>query len=50
MAVAETQGKGKAHKNRTKEGPRTEVRTSGGTALLPKLNLHRTRPGGRKKT
>ena len=25
------------------------MRTSGKTALLPKLNLHRTGPGGRKK-
>ena len=29
MAVTKRQKKGKAHENRTKEGPRTGVRTSG---------------------
>ena len=38
--------KGKAHKNRTKEGPRTRVRTSGKTNNTPGWpNLHRTGPG-----
>lgn len=31
MEVAKSQGKGKAHKNRTKEVPRTRMRTSGKT-------------------
>ena len=41
--------KGKARENRTKEGPRTRVRTPGRTALLSKPNLHRAGPRGRKK-
>ena len=44
MAVAKRQG-------RSKEGPRTRVKTSGRTeqtALLTKPNLHRTGPGGGK--
>ena len=38
MAVAKKTRKGKACKNRTKEGPRTRVRTSGKTAVLPSPN------------
>jgi len=44
MAVAKRQG-------RSKEGPRTRVKTSGRTeqtALLAKPNLHRAGPGGGK--
>ena len=51
MAVAKRQGRGKPAKTeqrRVKERPRTGVRTSGRTALLPKPNLHRAGPGGRK--
>ena len=56
MAVAKRQGREKPTKieqrkvkGRSKDGPRTGVRTSGRTALLPKPNLHRAGPGGRKK-
>ena len=43
--------KGKAPENRTKEGPRTRVRTSGKTNSSPDLpNLHRAGPGGGGKT
>ena len=42
MAVAKRQG-------RSKEGPRTRVKTSEQTALLAKPNLHRAGPGGGKK-
>ena len=42
MVVAKRQG-------RSKEGPRTRVKTSGRTALLAKPNLHRAGPGGGKK-
>ena len=49
MAVAKKTRKGKASKNRTKEGPRTGVRTSGKTNNTPGWpNLHRTGPGGEK--
>ena len=42
--------KGKARKTRTKEGPRTGVRTSGKTNSTPgQPNLHRPGPGGRRK-
>ena len=42
---------GKVHKNRTKEGPRTGVRTSGKTNSTPcQTNLHRTGPRGGEKT
>ena len=48
MVVAKTR-KGKAHENRTKEGPRTGVRTSGRTNSTPgEPNLHRAGPGGEK--
>ena len=40
----------KQNRQRSKQGPRTRVRTSGRTALLPKPNLHRTGPWGEKKT
>ena len=42
--------KGKAHENRTKEGPRTGVRTSGRTALLasPIYIVQARRGGGRE--
>ena len=49
MVVAKTR-KGKAHENRTKEGPRTGVRTSGRTSSAPGWpGLHRAGPGGGKK-
>ena len=35
MAMAKRQRRGKAHENRTKEGLRTEVRTSGRTNSTP---------------
>ena len=35
MVVANIQGRGKAHENTTKEGPRTGVRTSGRTNSTP---------------
>ena len=35
MVVAKRQRKGKAHENRTEEGPRTGVRTSGETNSPP---------------
>ena len=41
MAVAKRQ-------ERSKEGPRTRVKTSGRTALLAKPNLHRADPGEEK--
>ena len=42
--------KGKAHRNRAKEGPRTGVRTSSRTNSTPgQPNLHRAGPRGRKK-
>ena len=47
MAVAKRQKKGKVHKNRTKENPRTGVRTSGETNSPPgQPNLHRAGSGG----
>ena len=49
MVVAKTR-KGKAHENRTKEGPRTRVRTSGRTNSIPGWpSLHRAGPAGRIK-
>ena len=43
MVVAKRQGRGKGCKNRTKEGLRTGVRTSGKTNNTPGWpNLHRT--------
>ena len=42
MAVAKRQG-------RSKEGPRTRVRTAGRKALLTKPNLQRASPEGRNK-
>ena len=49
MVVAKKTRKGKAHENRTKEGPRTGVRTSGKTNNTPGWpNLHRTGPGREK--
>ena len=51
MAVAKSQGREKARENRTKEGPRTRVRTSGRTNNTPgRPNLHRTGPEREKKT
>ena len=48
MAVAKRL-EGKAHENRTKEGPRTGVRTSGKTNNTPGWpNLHKTGPGTEK--
>ena len=47
MAVAKRQ-EGKSRENRTEEGLRTGVKTSGRTALLLKPNLHKTGPGGKK--
>ena len=50
MAVAKRQKKGKTPKNRTKEGPRTGVRTSGKTNSTPGWpNIHRTGPGREKQ-
>ena len=47
MVVAKRQGKEKPVKNRTKEGPRTGVRTSGRTYSTPgQPNLQRAGPGG----
>ena len=48
MAVAKRPGKEKGHENRTKEGLRIGVRTSGRTALLAKPNLNRAGPGEEK--
>ena len=49
MAVAKRQGREKARENRTKEGPRTGVRTSGSTnSTLGSSNLHRAGQGGGK--
>ena len=45
MAVAKKTRKGKARENRTKEGSRTGVRTSGKTNTPGWPNLHRTGPG-----
>ena len=45
MVVAKKTRKGKAHENRTKEGPRTRVRTSGKLNNTPGWpNLHRAGP------
>ena len=47
--VVKRQRKEKAHKNRTKEGPRTRVRATGKTKNTPGWpNLHRTGPGREK--
>ena len=49
MAVAKRR-RGKARENRTKESPRTGVRTSGKTNNTPGWpNLHRTGPGRDKQ-
>ena len=49
MAVAKKTRKGKASKNRTKEGPRTGVRTSGRTNSIPgQPSLHRAGLGEEK--
>ena len=46
MSVAKRQRRDKARENRTKEGPRTGVRTSGKTNNTPGwTSLHRTGPG-----
>ena len=51
MVVAKRQGKEKPVKNRTKEGLRTGVRTSGRTYSTPgQPNLQRAGPGGGGKT
>ena len=52
MMVAKRQGREKSAKieQRSKEGPRTRVRTSGKIALLAKPSSHRAGPGGRKTT
>ena len=51
MVVAKRQERGKNHKNRTKEGPRTRVRTSGktNTALLASPVYIGQAQGGEKK-
>ena len=51
MAVGKRQGREKPAEieQRSKEGPRTRVRTSGKTAHLAKPNLHRAGPGEGKK-
>ena len=50
MVVAKRQRRKKATKNRTKEGLRTVVRTSGKTNSPPgQPNLHRAGPGGGRK-
>ena len=49
MAVAKRPGREKPEENRTKEGPRTGVRTSGKTNSTPGWpSLHRTGPGTEK--
>ena len=51
MAVAKRQKKGKAQENKTKEGPRTGVRTLARTNNTPGWpSLHRPRPGGDEHT
>ena len=51
MVVAKRQERGKDHKNRTKEGPRTRVRTSGKTNCTPGWpSLHRAGSGGGETT
>ena len=50
MAVAKKTRKGKARENRTKDGRRTRVQTSGKTNSPPdKPNLHKAGPGGGEK-
>ena len=50
IVVAKRQRKEKASKNRTREGPRTRVRTSGGTKSPPgQPSLHRAGSGGRER-
>ena len=50
MVAAKRQERGKDHENRTKEGPRTRVRTSGKTnSTLGWPNLHRAGSGGGEK-
>ena len=48
MVVAKRQRKRKAHKNGTKQNPRTGVRTSGETNLH-RPNLHRQAQGGEER-
>ena len=49
MAVAKRQGREKPLENKTKEDPKTKVRTSGKTNnTLGWPNLHRTGPGREK--
>ena len=51
MVVAKIQGRGKPAKteqSKVKGRSRPGVRTSGGAALLPQPDLHRTGPGGGK--
>ena len=51
MAVKNKTKKGKAHENKTKEGPRTGVRTSGETNSPPgQPSLHSVGSGGGDKT
>ena len=50
MAVAKGQRKEKARKNRTKESPRTRVRTSGKTNSPPgQTSLHKAASEGGEK-
>ena len=50
MVAAKRQEREKDHENRTKEGPRTRVRTSGKTNSTPGWpNLHRAGSGGGEK-
>ena len=50
MVAAKRQEREKDHENRTKEGPRTRVRTSGKTnSTLGWPNLHRAGSGGGEK-
>ena len=49
MAVTKRQKKGKAHENRTKEGPRTGVRTSGDANSLLASPLYIGQAQGEEK-
>ena len=49
MAVAKRQRRGKVHENRTKEGPKSKVRTSGETTALLAIPIYIGQAQGEEK-
>ena len=49
MAVATRQRRGKVHENRTKEGPKSQMRTSGETTALLAIPMYIGQAQGRRK-